>query len=77
MFDRLESLRVALQQREISVSAVVNLEQGSEHVDAAEQEQENVRTLTLSGLSPSGERQNPCERITWNNVGNRQVLLAS
>ena len=53
VFDRLESLRVALQRREISVSAVLSLERGAgeQDVNATEQEQENVRKLTLSGLS--------------------------
>lgn len=53
VFDRLESLRVALQRREISVSAVLSLERGvgEQDVEAAEQEQENVRNQTLRGLS--------------------------
>ena len=53
VFDRLESLRVALQRREISASAVLSLERGAgeQDVNATEQEQENVRKLTLSGLS--------------------------
>ena len=53
VFDRLESLRVALQRREISVSAVLSLERGvgEQDVEAAEQEQENVRNRTLNGLS--------------------------
>lgn len=53
VFDRLESLRVALQRREISTSAVLSLDRGVDEQDvkAAEQEQENVRNLTLSGLS--------------------------
>jgi RNA polymerase primary sigma factor len=53
VLDRLESLRVALQRREISVSAVLSLERGvgEQDVEAAEQEQENVRNRTLSGLS--------------------------
>lgn len=51
--DRLESLRVALQRREISTSAVVSLERGvgEPDVETAEQEQENVRSRTLSGLA--------------------------
>lgn len=53
VLDRLESLRVALQRREISVSAVLSLERGVGEPDfeAAEQEQENVRSRTLSGLA--------------------------
>ena len=53
VLDRLESLRVSLQRREIPVSAVLSLEHGvgEQDVEAAEQEQENVRNRTLSGLS--------------------------
>ena len=51
VLDRLESLRVALQRCEISVSAVVSLEHGSENVEAANAEREEALSRTLSGLS--------------------------
>ena len=51
VFDRLESLRIALQRHEMSVSAVVNLEHGSENVEAADAEREKALSRTLSGLS--------------------------
>ena len=53
VLDRLEELRVSLQRREISVSAVVNLERGSgeQNVEPADAEREDVRNRTLSGLS--------------------------
>ena len=53
VLNRLESLRVALQRREMLVSEVLSLGRGvgEQDVEAAEQEQENVRNRTLSGLS--------------------------
>ena len=53
VLDRLESLRVALQRREISVSTVVSLEHGTgeQDVEAGEREREAVRNRTLNGLS--------------------------
>ncbi len=50
VFDRLKSLRVALQRREISVSAVVNLEHASENAEAADAQRDEALSLTLSGL---------------------------
>ncbi len=51
VLDRLEELRVALRRREISVSAVVNLEQGPEKGDAAHAEQEEALSRIVRGLS--------------------------
>ena len=53
VLDRLESLRVSLQRREIPVSAVVTLDRGSgeQNVESAGAEQEDVRNRTMSGLS--------------------------
>ena len=53
VLDRLESLRVSLQRREISVSAVVSLERGTgeQNAESAGAEQEDVRNQTVSGLS--------------------------
>ena len=53
ILDRLESLRVSLQRREIPVSRVVLLERGSgeQSVESADAEQEDVRNRTVSGLS--------------------------
>ena len=51
VLDRLEELRIALQRGEISVSAVVTLEHGSENVEAANAEREEALSRTLCGLS--------------------------
>ena len=53
VLDRLESLRVALQRGKIPVSEVVGYERGTgeQNAEVTEQEQENVRNRTLSGLS--------------------------
>ena len=51
VLDHLESLRVSLQRREISVSEVVNLEHSSESVEAADAEREKAFSRILSGLS--------------------------
>ncbi len=51
VLNRLESLRVALQRREIFVSTVANFERGDGHANAAETEPEDVLQRTLHGLS--------------------------
>ena len=53
VLDRLESLRVSLEQDEIPVSEVVGFERGTgeQNVEAAEQDREDIRNRTLNGLS--------------------------
>ena len=62
VLDHLESLRVSLQRREMSVSQVVTLEHGSENVGAADAEREKACSRTLSGLSVIRRMANPLRK---------------
>ena len=64
ILDRLESLRYALQRREIPVSAVVSLERGGgeQSGESAERAREKVRNRTLSGLLAIRRASKPLQR---------------